>query len=831
MVHPMAWWLAACGPPDEPQPRPADTAAIPSTTERDGLTWYRHVRPLLHHHCSRCHDPGGVADDIPLDTYAHVLERLDDVVASVASGRMPPDAAGATEACQPRFAPVDDAALDAPTVALLATWAADGAPLGDPAWFGVTIPPVSPSLAFWSRELTASSLDVPVGEAEWCFAFDPAITTRRFVTALEVLPSAPDAVLEAVVIFDAAFDGGQPDDGSAWACEGWQAGQEALVWHPGDGGLDFGGGEAWKIEPSGRVVLQVRYRTAVATVDAPTVRLVWQDADPTDVIDGTRLGTDGAPLAVEGIQPDVDDVSAFLVPAGAAAHTEAFHYVVTEDKDAAVLALWPGLFAAGVSVELWVDRMAPREGEPASECLLGIGSWSMRLQRPYRFDVAGHATAVFRKDDVLRLLCRYDNTVDNLALMDVLAAEGLDAPVDLPWGRHLPAERCTALVHAVNVTGEDGWPAPLPPVTEPPGTPRFVLSEVLDHREVGVVKAVEIANVGDGDGTLDGWTLHRWANGSVLSDVVPLDGVEVAAGGVAVAVARDGLIDFLALFDRTPDVDHPAVSGNGDDAYALVDPAGAQVDVYGEPGVDGTDTAWEYTDGVATRSGDASGAWDPASWTVLAGSASASPGTYDPAWVGEVLATTPQAIQTGLVAASTEVSVTGLVVSAVASDGVFAQAATGGPNAGLWLYLAEDFADRVGAVSAGDVVDVVGVADEYDGTTQVDVVGDPRGSLVVVAGGSPPSPTVDIDTVLLDAAAWESVWVLADGAVAVTDRDASGRVELEAPGGAHFDVASELWPLPFVSAGQGFDVLAGPLALRGGRPTVLPTGPADFVSW
>lgn len=840
----IALFLTGCasceGPIRDSGVVPTETSTTTTGTGRDGLTWHRHVRPLIYFHCGGCHGPDGVASDSPLRTYDEVVARLDAVISDSSSGRMPPDLSGATADCEPSQ-PTMSNRLDDETLALLVAWAESGAEEGDPAWAGILIPPTSTSLPFFSRDLQATApVELPPGEGEWCFAFDPQITTRHFVTGVEVVPSNPSVVYEAVVYIDSDFDNSFPDDGAPAPCDGWLLGQELAVWHPGDGGTLAESDSAWKLEPAGRVLLQVHYRVlgAETALDSPGVHLLWSEEVAEEVVDGTRVGTDASAVAAEGLLPDDDDISEFRVPAGAMDHQEAYVYTVSDTKDQAIFAVWPAMNAAGVSFELWVDHLEPREGEPASECVLALPDWSTRLSRPYRFDTTTNAAPMMRTGDVVRARCTYDNASANVELTTLLAEEGVVGPIDLVNNRFLPSERCTALLQAINVTGEQGWPEPIvePTGTEPtvpdPGQPEFLLTEVLDHREVGVVKYVEITNVGTASARLDDWTLHRWANGSAIPEVVALDPVTIGAEASAIVAATDGVIDLIDLFGVIPDADSPFVSGNGDDAYGLVDPMGVVVDVFGVPGVDGTGAEWEYRDSVATRVGGvASGTWDAASWIILAGSATATPGAYLPDSVPTLAVVQPEDVQTGLIPLSTEVIVSGLVVSAIADDGLYAQTESGGPWSGLWVYLGAHFSDTLGVISPGDQIDIRGVTDEYASITEVDVVGAPHGTLSVIGTQERPIGTVPIATVLAEAETWESVWVFAEDIVARTDSDAEGRFSVDVEGGLLLGVAPNLWTYPPVTAGQGFAILAGPLTETDGLWTVLPTRSGDFVPW
>ena len=91
------------------------------------VTFNRDVAPILHAHCAGCHRPGGIGP-FSLTTYDEVRERAPRIAAATSERRMPP------------WKPVpghgrfrNERRLADAEIALLAGWAAAGAPEGDPA--------------------------------------------------------------------------------------------------------------------------------------------------------------------------------------------------------------------------------------------------------------------------------------------------------------------------------------------------------------------------------------------------------------------------------------------------------------------------------------------------------------------------------------------------------------------------------------------------------------------------------------------------------------------------------------------------------------------------
>jgi hypothetical protein len=128
--------------------------------------------------------------------------------------------------------------------------------------------------------------------------------------------------------------------------------------------------------------------------------------------------------------------------------------------------------------------------------------------------------------------------------------------------------------------------------------PRVLLTEIADPVNRYQARFVELYNAGDHAIDLGGWTLNKYLNGSskTASGAVELSGIlEPNAYRV---VANTG---FVSAFGSAPDWTSSYISGTGDDVYDLRDASGHVQDVFGQVGVDGSGTAWEYTDGKAVR--------------------------------------------------------------------------------------------------------------------------------------------------------------------------------------------------------------------------------------
>lgn len=158
------------------------------------------------------------------------------------------------------------------------------------------------------------------------------------------------------------------------------------------------------------------------------------------------------------------------------------------------------------------------------------------------------------------------------------------------------------------------------------GPSRLIISEVVDGTLAGGnPKFVEITNTGDRPFTFRGGGVIIQANRSTDLDIdVDLSGVRIGAGEsfVIQSAKNDGQLHYEQTYDDPADMYADAFFGNGNDRYLLTDAddASSVLDIFGENGVDGEGSSWEYTDSHAhrvERVAEGSGAtFEPGEWEV-----------------------------------------------------------------------------------------------------------------------------------------------------------------------------------------------------------------------
>lgn len=867
----MIAWLAACGR------APVVLDALPPTVAGQEPTWWQDIRPIVRPSCTGCHAEGGVAERLSLVDYADARPLSVLMADRTARRTMPPFHASASPDCTPRFPWVDDPRLDDAQVGLIGAWAEAGAPAGDAGTAAAAAEPTLRSLTDWDVELFPPKAVFPsTGDSHLCFPLLLPNEATTWIEASEVLPGDPSVVHHVQVRLDTTGGAMALANDEGWyECYGAVDGEDLGGFLPGAPPMELPDGAGIEAPPGAVVVLQIHYFNADGSShpDATSVRLRTVDVAPQYEPEFLRVGNDVGPTAFGGLQPgDTGDLD-FVIPAGATHHVEQFEYRVTDERTRAVYIVANHMHQVGVSARLWVERGTVVGDEPVIDCLLDTDDWDPAWQQTFQYDLDTQQAPLVRNGDTLWVECTFDNSLANARVVDLLAAEGLQEPVDVSMGPTVLDEMCVSLVGMIDVSHDTRWPGELPPpVTEtaetgdtgpdtapppdtspppddtappedtappvdtaPPPPPcegtRLVLSEVVDHVQWGALKYVEIANAGDTDASLSGLQLAAWTNGAGEAQAIALPDVLLPPGGAFVVVAPGGEAEYEFLTGLTADLTSDVADGNGDDAYALLDGAGV-LDAYGEAGVDGTGAAWEYTDASAVRNPAGSCAttnWTATDWTITQGFTTASPGALNPepsiAWE------TIKDVQKGVFPEGTEVDLTEVMVIGVTEDGAFVQERAGTSYTGVFAWLGPHWEAQYGPLEAGDLLDLTALVVEWEGQTEVDPAAAWHGALSVTGSAALALPDdLTLADLLADPEPWEGVYVSVSDVTCVAAADDDGTFEV---GDDVYSilVGDAVWaPDPAPAVNDAFALVAGPLAYVDGQWVIQPTGPADLVA-
>lgn len=191
-------------------------------------------------------------------------------------------------------------------------------------------------------------------------------------------------------------------------------------------------------------------------------------------------------------------------------------------------------------------------------------------------------------------------------------------------------------------------------ITTLSATSQVIITEIADPNNSSKSRFIELTNIGQNAFDLNGYNLIRWTNSNTdptASSEKDLSSYGSIPPGTILTFAANAT-EFEATYGFAP-TDNFGTGGvadsNGDDNIALRN--GTTIyDIFGVPGVDGTNTAHEFEDGRAERKASVtapSSTWVASEWNIDNDSgggdgAQDAPSGYDPgSWVGFSGNTTP----------------------------------------------------------------------------------------------------------------------------------------------------------------------------------------------
>ena len=404
--------------------------AAPAAAEQAGgpVTFARDVAPLLRARCVACHRPNGIGP-FSLTTYAEARARADALAAAAAARRMPP------------WKPVpghgrfrDERRLADEEIALLARWAAAGAPEGDPAGRP------EPAAAGGGWRLGTPDLVVtmpapfglPSGDADVYrnFVLPVELDARRWVRAVELRPGPGGGrvIHHARIMLDEtgaarardAEDAEPGYDGLMVDHARFPAGH-FLGWAPGRTPAALPDEIAWPLDPGTDLVLQLHLLPAREPVAVrPAVGLHFADR----------------PAALTPVSVLLTS-KAIRIPAGDPAHVVEDSFRLPAAVD--VLAVAPHMHYLGKRVR--ADATLPDGRE---EPLLRIDDWDFDWQDEYRYREPVHLPAGTR----LRARFTFDNSSAN-------PRNPHDPPVTVGFGPRAADEMAELLLQVLPIGDPD----------------------------------------------------------------------------------------------------------------------------------------------------------------------------------------------------------------------------------------------------------------------------------------------------------------------------------------------------------------------------------------
>ncbi|AGA24679.1 redoxin domain-containing protein [Singulisphaera acidiphila] len=321
-----AIYLEPVGCPPPERPRIQEDIIAP--------TYHRDVAPILQHSCQPCHQPGQ-SGPFSLTTYTQAAKRAGDLAAVTEQRLMPP------------WKPVPgigpplkhDRTLLASEIKTLQTWAAAGAPEGQPETDEP--PPASIPTPEWSLgppDLVVA-MDQPFrvpasgDDLYRCFVMPTALPQDRFLTAIEVKPGNPRVVHHTFGYVDTRGLGRQRDADDpmpGYPCFSGFTGDQIFGllggWTPGNDAHPFGAGIGLELPRNADVVMQVHYHpSGKAESDCTRLGLYLSKTPVRQALEWVSACPDVGKFRLPADDPTIQVVANLNVPIPVALHAMTPH--------------------------------------------------------------------------------------------------------------------------------------------------------------------------------------------------------------------------------------------------------------------------------------------------------------------------------------------------------------------------------------------------------------------------------------------------------------------------------------------------------------------------
>lgn len=355
-------------------------------------TFTEHVAPIVFRSCAHCHRPGEVAP-FPLLTYADCRKRAKNLLQVVEDRYMPPWHP------EPGFGEFrHEARLADADITTLRNWVANGTPEGPAS----ALPPLPKFPEGWQLGTpdlvvtTTGAFEVPASGRDVYrnFAIPVGLTEDKWITAIEVRPSARSVLHHVLIFLDEEREGGGQDgkDGRP-GFSGMRLQRAPMI-----GGWAVGGmpehlpdGLAVKLPKGSDLVLQSHlHPSGKKEKEQTTLGLYFAKAPPKHTLVTIQL-------------PPFFGITAGLdIPPG----ERAYHLADSFELPCDVLAVTVGGHAHQLCRSM---TMFAEKTDGGTTPLLRIPAWDFDWQNRYTFREA----VPLSKGSVIRAELVYDNSADN----------------------------------------------------------------------------------------------------------------------------------------------------------------------------------------------------------------------------------------------------------------------------------------------------------------------------------------------------------------------------------------------------------------------------------
>jgi len=358
------------------------------------ITFARDIAPIIYQNCASCHRPGESAP-FSLLSYEDVRKHARQVAVVTKSRYMPPWLP------QPGYGDFEDEhRLTDAQIKLIGDWVGANLPEGNPS----ETPPPPKFTEGWQLGtpdlILKASQPFPLaaggGDIFWNFVFTPAISSTRYVRAIEIRPGDKRLVHHANLIVDRTNAGRKMEKAPGSGFPGMDLDIKSnifdppghfLFWKPGSAPYSEPDGFSWRLEPGNDLVLNAHLQpSGKPEMVQPSIGLYFTDKPPTHFPVLIQLEHDGALNIPAGVRdfPISDD---FRLP-----------------MDVDILAVYPHAHYLGKLLEAYATLPDGKR-----QWLIRIPDWDLNRQAVYRY----RQPLFLPKGTLVSMRYHYDNSASN----------------------------------------------------------------------------------------------------------------------------------------------------------------------------------------------------------------------------------------------------------------------------------------------------------------------------------------------------------------------------------------------------------------------------------
>jgi len=359
------------------------------------VTFNRDIAPIFFRSCAPCHRPGEAAP-FSLLSFADAKTHAHQIAAVTEKRIMPPWLPAADD---PKFA--DDLRLSAEQIALIRTWAEQGATEGDPS----ALPARPKFVEGWQlgkpdvvvKATRPFALAAGGSDTYWNFVFRSAVDQTRWLKAIEIRPGDKRLVHHANVLVDRGQTARLLEKEAGAGFGGMELTIESEVFDPDSHFLFWKPGSAPYIEPEGMAIRLDRGNDLVLNSH------LQPSGKPETLQPSLGLYFTDKPATLHPILLQMENDRLLDIPAGEKGFVVSDDFILPVDVD--LLAIYPHAHYLGKDL-----RASATLPDGTSQSLIHIARWDLNWQAIYRYA----EPVALPKGTTISMRFTYDNSADNI---------------------------------------------------------------------------------------------------------------------------------------------------------------------------------------------------------------------------------------------------------------------------------------------------------------------------------------------------------------------------------------------------------------------------------